>query len=60
MHDPRVLLDPATEAVRKLARRGYQLHLEQLEKLLAQRNAVIQQVDRSARGGQAGCQRGPG
>jgi seryl-tRNA synthetase len=47
MHDPRVLLDPATEAVRKLARRGYQLHLEQLEKLLTQRNAVIQQVDRA-------------
>lgn len=47
MHDPRVLLAPAVEAVRKLARRGYELHLEQLEKLLAQRNAVIQQVDKA-------------
>jgi seryl-tRNA synthetase len=45
MHDPRVLLDPATEAVRKLARRGYQLDLAELDKLLSQRNATIRQVD---------------
>jgi seryl-tRNA synthetase len=47
MHDPRVLLDPATEAVRKLARRGYQLDLEQLEKLLTQRTSAIQHIDRA-------------
>ncbi|MGH3754131.1 MAG: serine--tRNA ligase [Pseudonocardiaceae bacterium] len=47
MHDPRVLLDPATEAVRKLARRGYQLDLEQLGKLLTQRRSVIQRVDQA-------------
>jgi seryl-tRNA synthetase len=47
MHDPRVLLDPATEAVRKLARRGYQLDLEQLQKLLTQRSSAIQQVDKA-------------
>ncbi|MEV6602808.1 serine--tRNA ligase [Kutzneria sp. NPDC051319] len=45
MHDPRVLLDPATEAVRKLARRGFQLDLDQLNKLLTQRNASIQEID---------------
>ncbi len=47
MHDPRVLLDPATEAVRKLARRGYQLDLEQLQKLLTERRSVIQRVDKA-------------
>lgn len=47
MHDPRVLLDPATEAVRKLARRGYQLDLEQLEKLLSQRTSAIQHIDQA-------------
>src|SRR6476661_4434175 len=47
MHDPRVLLDPATEAVRKLARRGYQLDLEQVEKLLSQRSSAIQRVDKA-------------
>ena len=35
MHDPRVLLDPATDAVRRLARRGFALDLTALEKLLA-------------------------
>ena len=35
MHDPRVLLDPATDAVRRLARRGYQLDLDQLGSLLS-------------------------
>ncbi|MCE3556433.1 serine--tRNA ligase [Pseudonocardia sp. RS11V-5] len=47
MHDPRVLLDPATDAVRKLARRGYSLDLERLEKLLGGRNAAIQKGDES-------------
>ncbi|KAA2253334.1 serine--tRNA ligase [Solihabitans fulvus] len=45
MHDPRVLLDPATEAVRKLARRGYQLDLEHLDKLLSQRTTAVKQID---------------
>src|SRR6478609_896698 len=49
MHDPRVLLDPATEAVRKLARRGYELDLGQLDKLLTQRTSAIQRID-NARG----------
>ncbi|MFY9805967.1 MAG: serine--tRNA ligase [Pseudonocardiaceae bacterium] len=45
MHDPRVLLDPATEAVRKLARRGYELDVDQLQKLLTQRTSAIQRID---------------
>ncbi|ASO19791.1 seryl-tRNA synthetase [Actinoalloteichus hoggarensis] len=45
MHDPRVLLDPATDAVRKLARRGYQLDLTRLETLLSARNSAIQRAD---------------
>jgi len=45
MHDPRVLLDPATDAVRKLARRGYALDVSTLEKLLSGRNAAIQRGD---------------
>jgi len=45
MHDPRVLLDPATDAVRKLARRGYALDVATLEKLLSGRNAAIQRGD---------------
>jgi seryl-tRNA synthetase len=45
MHDPRVLLDPATDATRKLARRGYALDLPRLEKLLSGRNAAIQKGD---------------
>jgi seryl-tRNA synthetase len=45
MHDPRVLLDPATDAVRKLARRGYALDVASLEKLLAARNSAIQRGD---------------
>jgi seryl-tRNA synthetase len=49
MHDPRVLLDPGTDAVRRLARRGYQLDLDGLEKLLNQRNTAIHEVD-EARG----------
>ncbi|MGQ0575512.1 MAG: serine--tRNA ligase [Pseudonocardia sp.] len=45
MHDPRVLLDPATDAVRRLARRGYALDVTSLEKLLAARNAAIHRGD---------------
>ncbi|HWM56587.1 MAG TPA: serine--tRNA ligase, partial [Pseudonocardia sp.] len=45
MHDPRVLLDPATEAVRRLARRGYTLDISALDKLLTSRNAAIQRGD---------------
>jgi seryl-tRNA synthetase len=45
MHDPRVLLDPATDAVRKLARRGFALDVVSLEKLLAARNSAIQRGD---------------
>ena len=45
MHDPRVLLDPATDAVRKLARRGFALDTSALEKLLAGRNSAIQRGD---------------
>src|SRR6478735_4442904 len=45
MHDPRVLLDPVTDAVRRLARRGYALDLTSLEKLLAARNAAIHRGD---------------
>ncbi len=45
MHDPRVLLDPATDAVRKLARRGFALDLVALEKLSSARNAAIQRGD---------------
>ncbi len=49
MHDPRVLLDPATDAVRKLARRGFVLDITSLEKLLSARNAAIGRGD-DARG----------
>jgi seryl-tRNA synthetase len=45
MHDPRVLLDPTTDAVRKLARRGFALDTASLEKLLADRNSAIQRGD---------------
>lgn len=45
MHDPRVLLDPATDAVRKLARRGFALDLPALEKLFSTRTAVIGEAD---------------
>ncbi|MBC8093988.1 MAG: serine--tRNA ligase [Pseudonocardia sp.] len=49
MHDPRALLDPATDAVRKLARRGFALDTASLEKLLAARNSAIGRGD-DARG----------
>jgi seryl-tRNA synthetase len=45
MHDPRVLLDPATDAARALARKGYSLDTASLEKLLSGRNAAIQRAD---------------
>jgi seryl-tRNA synthetase len=45
MHDPRVLLDPATDAVRRLARRGFTLDVTSLEKLLAARNGAIHRGD---------------
>lgn len=45
MHDPRVLLDPETDAVRKLARRGYALDTAALDKLLSARNGAIQRGD---------------
>jgi seryl-tRNA synthetase len=45
MHDPRVLLDPATDAVRKLARRGFHLDVAALDKLLSARNAAIHRGD---------------
>jgi seryl-tRNA synthetase len=45
MHDPRVLLDPATDAVRKLARKGYALDVASLDKLLTGRNWAIQRGD---------------
>ncbi|MBM7771203.1 seryl-tRNA synthetase [Actinokineospora baliensis] len=45
MHDPRVLLDPSTDAVRKLARRGFQLDLARLSELVQRRSALIQQLD---------------
>lgn len=49
MHDPRVLLDPATDAVARLARRGFALDVTSLEKLLAARNSAIGRGD-DARG----------
>lgn len=45
MHDPRALLDADTDAVRRLARRGYSLDVSMLEDLLARRNKAIQSVD---------------
>jgi len=45
MHDPRVLLDPATDAVRRLARRGFTLDVTSLEKLLAARSGAIHRGD---------------
>jgi seryl-tRNA synthetase len=45
MHDPRALLDPGTEAVRRLARRGYTLDTAALEELLSTRNASIKAAD---------------
>jgi seryl-tRNA synthetase len=45
MHDPRTLLDPDTDAVRRLARRGHTLDAAALEDLLSRRNKSIRQAD---------------
>jgi seryl-tRNA synthetase len=45
MHDARALLDPGTDAVRRLARRGYQLDPVALEALLTRRNGSIKLAD---------------
>ncbi|HSV64750.1 MAG TPA: serine--tRNA ligase [Mycobacteriales bacterium] len=45
MHDPRALLDPGVDAVRRLARRGYQLDLAAIDDLLSRRNRAIQRGD---------------
>jgi seryl-tRNA synthetase len=45
MHDARHLLDPATEAVRRLARRGYKLDLEHLASLVSSRSQSTQATD---------------
>lgn len=45
MHDPRHLLDPAMEAERRLARRGYLLDTERLRGLVAARSRSIQDLD---------------
>lgn len=45
MHDPRVLLDPQTDAVRRLARRGFELDLGQLQDLVSRRSKAIQHTD---------------
>jgi seryl-tRNA synthetase len=45
MHDPRALLDPGNEAVRRLARRGYSLDVTALEDLLTRRNGSIKRAD---------------
>jgi seryl-tRNA synthetase len=45
MHDARTLLDPGTDAVRRLARRGHTLDAPALEDLLARRNKSIRQAD---------------
>jgi nucleotide-binding universal stress UspA family protein len=45
MHDPRTLLDPATDAVKRLARRGYRLDLVMLRELTGQRGSAINGLD---------------
>jgi seryl-tRNA synthetase len=45
MHDPRVLLDPATDAARRLARRGHVLDVAALDDLLSRRNKSIRMAD---------------
>lgn len=45
MHDPRVLLDPATDAERKLARRGYTLNLGLLETLFTEHKVAVRRGD---------------
>ncbi len=60
MHDPRVLLDPATDAVRKLARRGFALDVASLEKLLCRAQRRHPARRRGAGRVQAGRHRGEG
>jgi seryl-tRNA synthetase len=51
MHDPRHLLDPSADAVRRLGRRGFTLDRERLAGLYADRNAAIGAVEQArARG----------
>src|SRR6266704_6909479 len=45
MHDPRHLLDPTTDAVRELGRRGSRLDVDQLSQLPATRSSAIQAAD---------------
>lgn len=45
MHDARVLIELGDEAVRRLARRGYELDLSGLESLAARRASAITAVD---------------
>ncbi|MFJ8435146.1 serine--tRNA ligase [Kitasatospora sp. NPDC094019] len=45
MHDPRALIEMGSEAVRRLARRGYTLDLSALESLQSSRSQLITRVD---------------
>jgi seryl-tRNA synthetase len=45
MHEPRTLLDPATDAVKKMARRGYRLDLSTLRELTERRGSAIKDLD---------------
>ena len=45
MHDARTLLDPRTDAVRRLARKGYRLDVGALQELSEARNAGIHSAD---------------
>jgi seryl-tRNA synthetase len=45
MHDPRALLNMGSDAVRRLARRGYTLDLSGLEDLTSRRSKSIQRAD---------------
>ncbi|MFF1787685.1 serine--tRNA ligase [Kitasatospora sp. NPDC058243] len=45
MHDPRALIEMGSEAVRRLARRGYTLDLSALESLQSRRSQLIIRVD---------------
>ena len=45
MHDVRTLLDPRTDAVRRLARKGYRLDVGALQELSEARNAGIHSAD---------------
>jgi seryl-tRNA synthetase len=45
MHDARHLLDPATDAVRRLGRRGYRLDVDRLSSLVSSRSRTTQATD---------------